>query len=132
MNTQTVAPLQRQLVDQPTNWPRLYFLPKTHYVQRQRAANSHQYNPIPQAAICEHRVINKNGSYLQRIINKLTAARNRAWLSLKAFGREVVHSLVKWFVLPMAIAACLSMMAANPAELPEDYFKAEEMAVTER
>jgi hypothetical protein len=132
MNTQPTAPLSRQVIDQPTNWPTLFFLPQTHYVQRQRAANSHQYNPIPQAAMAEHRISKKNNSYLQRIINRITATRNRAWLSLKAFGREVVHSLVKWLLLPMAIVASLSMVAALPAELPEDYFNAEEMAVIDQ
>ena len=79
----------------------------------------------------DKRVTYKNKSFLQRIINNLTAARNRAWLSLKQLGREIVHSLVKWFVLPMAIAASLSMMVALPAELPEDYFNIEEVAVIE-
>jgi hypothetical protein len=32
----------------------------------------------------------------------------------------------------MAIVASLSMVAALPAELPEDYFNAEEMAVIDQ
>jgi hypothetical protein len=106
-------PLTNQLQkNQPTNWPSFFLLPQTHYVQRQRAANSHQYNPIPQVAIAEHCVTHKNNSIFQRIINRITAARNRAWLSLKRFGREVVHGLVKWVLASIPAFLILGIIFA--------------------
>jgi hypothetical protein len=117
MRTQTVNPQPRQLTDQPTTWPGLYFLPETHYVRRQRAANSPDYHFKPKPVMLNYRPTRKKQNFLQRQIDKLVAARNRAWLSQKLFGHEVVHSLVKWCILPPAIAACFSILAASPVEL---------------
>ena len=64
--------------------------------------------------------------YLQRLIHNFASARHRAWLSLKQFGREVIHKFVRWCVLPLAIAACLSMIDATPAEMPVDYYGIED------
>ena len=126
MNTQTALPQTTRQTDQPTHWPLFYLLPQTHYVKRQRAANSPQYNPRPKAEVPDYRSTSKKQSYYQRCIQRITAVRNKAWLSLKRFGREVTRKLMKWCVLPLAIAACLSMIHAAPAELPVDYYAIED------
>jgi hypothetical protein len=122
MKTNTVTTQSHQLIDQPTSWPLLYLLPQTHYVRRHRAVNAHEYSPRPKAEVFGYVATSKKPSLLQRGINRLTAARNKAWLSLKQLGREIVHALVKWCVLPLTIATCLSIVAAMPAELQDgDY-----------
>jgi hypothetical protein len=126
MNTRTATTCPTRLTDQPAQWPKLYFLPKTGYVKRQRAANSPQYNPKPQPATPDYRPTNKKQSYLQRCTAKFTAARRKAWLSLKRFGREVIHKMVKWCLLPLAIAACFAIFDVAPAELPVDYYTSDE------
>jgi hypothetical protein len=125
-------PCPTPLTNQPTTWPTLYFLPPTHYVKRQRAANSSEYNPRPQPAMPDYGPTSKKPSYLQRGINKLAAARNKAWLALKWFGREVIHKMVKWCLLPLAIAPCFAMVDVAPAELPVDYYTSEEVALIKR
>jgi hypothetical protein len=122
METQTATPQPNRLTDQPTHWPLFYLLPLTHYVRRQRAANSPEYNPRPKAEVSDYRPTSKKQTYYQRCIQKLTATRDKAWLSLKRFGREVARTLMKWCLLPLAIAACFSMIDAAPAELPVDYY----------
>jgi hypothetical protein len=71
-------------------------------------------------------------SYLLRCTQRFTAARTKAWLSLKRLGREVTRKLMKWCLLPLAIAACISMGDVSPAELPVDYYAVEEVALIER
>jgi hypothetical protein len=128
MNTQPVIARSTPFTDQPTHWPTLYFLPQTRYVKRQRAANAPEYNPRPQPAMPDYGPTSKKPSYLQRGINTLTAARRKAWLSLKQFGRQIVRKLVKWCLLPLAIAACFVMVDVAPAELPVDYYTSDEVA----
>jgi hypothetical protein len=122
MKTQTATPQHTLLTDQPTTWASFFLLPQTHYVKRQRATNSPEYYPSKNPVMDDYGVTSKRPSYLQRGINKLAAARNKAWLSLKQFGREVIHKLVKWCLLPLAIAACFAMVDVAPAELPVDYY----------
>jgi hypothetical protein len=59
MSTQTAIPQPTRLTDQPTHWPLLYFLPQTHYVKRQRAANAHEYYPKPKAEVSHHKTHSK-------------------------------------------------------------------------
>jgi hypothetical protein len=132
MNTRTATTCPTRLTDQPAQWPKLYFLPKTGYVQRQRAANSPEYNPRPQPAMPDYGPTSKKPSYLQRGINKLTAARKKAWLAMKRLGREVIHIMVKWCLLPLAIAACFAMVDVAPAELPVDHYTIGEAALMKR
>jgi len=126
MNTQTAIPQPNRLTDQPTPWPLFYLLPQTHYVKRQRAANSPQYIPTPRAEATHYVATSKKQTYYQRCIQKITTARTKAWLSLKRLGREVARKLMKWCLLPLAIAACFSMIDAAPAELPADYYTIED------
>jgi hypothetical protein len=132
MNTKVETPLRHQLTNQPSTWPWLYLLPQTHYVKRQRAANSPEYDYRPQPVKTDSGPTSKRPSYLQRGINKLAAARNKAWLALKRFGREVIHCLVKWCLLPLAIAACFAMVDVAPAELPVDHYTIGEAALMKR
>ena len=132
MITQTAIPHPAPLTDQPTTWPRLYFLPQTHYVKRQRAANAPEYSPTPKAEAKHYVATSKKQSYYQRCIQRLTAARKKAWLVLKHFGRKVVHALVKWCLLPLAIAACFAMVDVAPAELPVGYYTIGEAALMKR
>jgi hypothetical protein len=132
MNTQTAIPLPEQVTDQPTHWLPLYLLPLTHYVKRQRAANAPEYYPRPKAEVTHYEATNKKQGYYQRCTQRFTTARNKAWTSLKQAGREAIRKLVKWCLLPLAIAACFSMIDAAPAELPEGYYAVEEAMLIER
>jgi hypothetical protein len=125
MSTQIAIPHPNRLTDQPTHWPLFYLLPQTGYVKRQRAANSPQHNPRPKAEVTHNEATSRKQTYYQRIIQNITTTRDKAWLSLNCFGRQVVHKLMKWCLLPLAIAACFSMIDATPAELPEGYFTAD-------
>jgi hypothetical protein len=120
------------ITDQPTNWPRLYLLPQTHYVRRQRAANSPQYIPWPKAEVSDYGATSKKQTYFQRCIQNITATRDKAWASLKRLGREVARMLTRWCLLPLAIAACFSMVDVSPSELPEAYYAIEEVALIAR
>jgi hypothetical protein len=51
---QPATPSPTPLTDQPTHWPKLYFLPQTRDVKRQRAANSPEYNPSYQLSAPDH------------------------------------------------------------------------------
>lgn len=132
MKLETASSQPYQLVDQPTHWPRFYVLPETNYVKRQRAANAHEYNPMPKAEVSQREVTSRMPPFLQRGINRLTEARRQAWLSLKRVGREVVHKMAKWFWLPLAIAACVAITDVSPAELPTASFTSDQEAVMKR
>ena len=132
METQTALPRPNRLTDQPTHWPLFYLLPQTHYIRRQRAANSPQYNPMPKAEVTHYEATSKKQTYCQRCIQNITATRNKAWAYLKQAGRKAIRKLVKWCLLPLAIAACFSMVDVSPAELPEGYYAIEEVVLIER
>jgi hypothetical protein len=132
MNTQTATPQPNRLTDQPTHWPLFYLLPRTHYVKRQRAANSPQYNPRSKAEVSGYVATSKKQTYYQRCIQKIATARNKAWASLKRLGREVARMLMKWCLLPLAVAACFAMVDVSPAELPVDYYGIGEVAMMQR
>jgi hypothetical protein len=132
MNPRTAIPQPNPLTDQPTHWPLFYLLPQTHYVKRQRAANAQQYIPWPKAEVTHYGATSKKQTYYQRCIQNITATRDKAWESLKQAGREAIRMLMKWCLLPLAIAACFSMVEVLPAELPVDYYAVEEVALIER
>jgi hypothetical protein len=132
MYKQIALPQPALLTDQPTHWPLFYILPLTHYVKRQRAANSPQYYPRPKAEVTHYEATSKKQTYYQRCTQKLTATRDKALLSLKRLGREVARTLMKWCLLPVAIAACFAMVDVSPAELPVEYYAIEDAALMER
>lgn len=132
MVTPTAIPQPHPLTDQPTGWPLFYLLPQTRYVRRQRAANAPHYH-APRGTVVAHYVAtSKKQTYYQRCIQGITTARRKAWMALKRFSREVVHKLVMWCLLPLAIAACFSMVDAAPAELPADYYTADHTSLMGR
>ena len=94
-------------------------------MKRQRAVNAPQYYPSKKPTTADYEATSKKQGYYQRCIQKITTARNKVWASLKRLGREVARTLMKWCLLPLAIAACLSMIDATPAELPVDYYAVE-------
>lgn len=132
MLTQTAPPLPHTLTDQPTGWPLFYLLPQTRYVRRQRAANSPQYHPWKKPVRADYRATSKKQTYYRRCIKGITTARRRLWRTLKRLGRDVVHKLVMWCLLPLAIAACFWMLDAAPAELPADYYAVKDTSLLER
>jgi hypothetical protein len=132
MSTQSALPLPALLTDQPNHWPLFYLIPRTHYVKRQRAANSPQYNPRPKAEVTHYETTSNKLTYYQHCIQKFTATRDKVWTSLKRLGREVARMLMKWCLLPLAIAACFSMIDVSPAELPVDYYTVEDPVLIER
>jgi hypothetical protein len=122
MNKNSAIPLPNHFNNQPAQWPLLFLIPVTRYVKRQRASNSPQYHR-PEKAVTHHTgPTGNNHPLFQRITGTITTARNRAWISLKRAGRWFTRLLVKWLLLPLAIAACVSMIDASPAELPVDYY----------
>ena len=132
MNAQPEKACPTQVTDQPTHWPLFYLLPQTRYVKRERAANSPQYTPKPQAEVSGSVATSNKQTYYQGFIEKITTARDKAWASLKRLGREVTRKLVKWCLLPLAIAACLSMVDVSPAELPAGYHSIEDTLLIAR
>ncbi len=80
---------------------------------------------MPKAEVTHYGATSKKQTYYQRCIQWATNARNNAWASLKQTGREAIRKLVKWCLLPLAIAACFSMVDVLPAELPEGYYAIE-------
>jgi hypothetical protein len=123
--TRTATPQSKSLINQPTSWPLFYILPQTHYVKRQRAANSPQYDYRSSDLMTNYEPANRKLSFLDRCRNRIITAKNKAWISLKQLGRKIVHALVKWYILPLTVAACFSMIDALPAELPESYSNVE-------
>jgi hypothetical protein len=114
-----------QLTDQPTHWPRLYFLPQTHYVKRQRAANSPEYSPKPQPDIAHHRTTRTTPSqetqlqrFLRREVEVLQDICADAWTGLKQAGRDMVRWLVRWIITPLSIACAIWIPIGNPMDLP--------------
>ncbi len=132
MYEQIALPQPTRLTDQPTHWPLLYLLPRTHYLKRHRAANAPQYIPRPKAEVSGYVATSKKQGYLLRCTQRFTVARDNAWASLKQAGRKAIRKLVRWCLLPLAIAACLAMVDVSPAELPVDYYTFEEVAMIER
>jgi hypothetical protein len=41
-----------------------------------------------------------------------------AWAALKQAGRDTVHWLARWVILPLSVASALWVPAGNPAALP--------------
>jgi hypothetical protein len=122
---QPASPCPAQLTDQPTHWPRLYFLPETHYVKRQRAANSPEYNPRPQPAIPDQRATRTKPPHetrLQRFlrldVEVLQDICADAWRAIKQAGRAMVRWLARWIITPLSIACAIWIPIGNPMGLP--------------
>ena len=126
MNTQTAVTHPAQLTEQPIHWwPRLYFLPRTHYVQRQRAANSPQYNPRPKAEMFDYEATSTEPPHenwlqamLRRELEMFQEACADAWTGLKQAGRSVVRWLAWKVMFPLSIACAIWIPAVSPMKLP--------------
>ena len=110
----------------------IFTLPQTHYLKRQRAANAPEYNRKPQAEVSGYAATSNKLTYYQLCIQMITTARAKAWAYLKCLGREVTRLLMVWCLLPLAVAACFSMVDVSPAELPVDYYGIGDTVLIER
>jgi hypothetical protein len=125
MNTLPAIPRAARLINQPTTWPRLYIVPQTHYVQRQRAANSPEYNPRPQPAILDYRATRTTPPHetrLQRFLRHeaeiLQEVIADTWKAIKQAGRDMVRWLARWVITPLSIACAIWVPIGNPMALP--------------
>jgi hypothetical protein len=125
MITQSATPRPTPLADQPTTWPRLYFLPQTHYVQRQRAANSPEYNPRPQPVIAHHRatrIEHPHETQLQRFLRQemeiLQEVIADIWIAIQQAGRDMVKWLAWKVIFPLSVACAIWVPMGNPMDLP--------------
>jgi hypothetical protein len=125
MNTQPALSHPAQLVDQPTHWPKLYFLPQTHYVTRQRAANSPEYDSKPQPDIAHHRTARTTPSletrlqrFLRHEVEILQEVIADSWRAAQEAGRDMVRWLVRWIITPLSIACAIWVPMGNPMDLP--------------
>ena len=106
-------------VNQPKNFPRLYFIPETKTVQAPRQSSNDPY--YRQAAPVQRIRRQKRESIIQRYIRRrkeaIRSALERAWAEVKAFGRSVARWLAWRVFLPLSIIASLWIPAGNPANL---------------
>ena len=110
-----------EAIEQPSKHPapqsnalaRLYPIPETHYVRRQRAANHHIY------AIPEPKPANPpthQPGYWAREVEKFSAAGRQAWSDIEAIGRRLVRWLMWRVIVPLALMSTLWVAYAAPAE----------------
>ena len=116
MNPNHARPMADQLENQPANFPTFYLIPETHYVRRQRAANSHIYQR-PTATTTSTPSSITSLPYLQQQIAQFQEAAAKLTVEFKAGMRIVASRLCRWLLLPLAILACLVIAEATPAEL---------------
>ena len=106
-------------VNQPKNFPRLYFIPETiHADAPNQASNDPLYQQVPA------RVYRRRWMQIPRPIRYFRQLRARfykrcadAWSALKEAGRRVVRWLVWRVVLPLSVLCAIWLPFANPAEL---------------
>lgn len=105
-------------VNQPINFPRLYFIPETTTLPSQRPASNtpyyHQSQPTRITAPQEA-AFRKSVRIEMEVFQKACAD---AWAAIKALGRATVRWLARWVVLPLSIACIFWIPFAGPAELP--------------
>ena len=113
-------------VDQPTDFPRLYFIPNTQEVTApRRSANEGCYRspvvprPIKQS-IPTPKVKRKNfiQRFIQRQKEKLHLACEKAWSATKSFGRSVVRWLAWRVFMPLSVIASLWVPSIFSMDLP--------------
>jgi hypothetical protein len=125
MITQPATPRPTRLTDQSTTWPLFFILPQTHYVQRQRAANSPEYRPKPQPDIAHHRTARTtypHENWLQAILRReveiLQEAIADIWIVVQEAGRAMVKWLAWKVVFPLSVACAIWVPIGNPMDLP--------------
>jgi hypothetical protein len=125
MKSQTAMPHPARPTNKRDNSPRLYSLPETHYVRRQRAANSPEYDLKPQPHIAHHRTTRTKPPHetrLQRFLRQeveiLQDICADAWRAIKEAGRDMVRWLARWVITPLSIASAIWIPIGNPMDLP--------------
>jgi hypothetical protein len=105
-------------IDQPANFPRLYFIPETTTTPLQHpASNDPAYHQSPQTHINPpketqlHKFLRQEKEIFQETCADV-------WAALKQAGRDTVHFLARWIILPLTVASALWVPAGNPAALP--------------
>ena len=49
------------------------------------------------------------------------------WQDITAAGRKLLHRIMWWIVLPLALISAFGIIEAEPAELPDGYYQVEVM-----
>lgn len=105
-------------VNQPTNFPRLYFIPETTTLPaQQRASNAPHYSQSQPTRITSSQepAFRKYTRFKMAVLQQACAD---TWAAVKALGRATVRWLARWVVLPLSIASTFWIPIAGPAELP--------------
>lgn len=105
-------------VNQPTNFPRLYFIPETTTLPSQHPASNdprHQQSQPTHITSPREPGFRKHVRLKKEIFQESCA---NAWAALKAFGRATVRWVARWLVQPLSIACICWIPFAGPAELP--------------
>ena len=113
-------------IDQPTDFPRLYFIPETREVDGpRRSANDTYYRPpvilqpirktVPAPKVERQNFIQL---FIQRQKENFYLACEEAWSATIFFGRTVVRWLVWRVILPLSVMACLWIPSIHPMDLP--------------
>ena len=88
-------------VNQPINFPRLYFLPETTILPAQHPASNapryHQSQPT-RITFPQEPAFRKYARIRTEVFQKSCAD---AWAAIKALGRATVRCLARWVVLPL-------------------------------
>jgi hypothetical protein len=116
-------------VNQPKNFPRLYFIPDTTTVEAPRqASNDTGYHPLQNARHTHIRPQPKLTSgfrlnvprpinYIRQMKARFHQRCSEFWSEMKAAGRRAVRWLVWRILVPLAVLASLSIPIVTPAEL---------------
>ena len=121
MKTSKRAEQARVPVNQPTHFPRLYFIPETTIIPSHRtasnASNAPHYHQSQPTCITtpQEPAFRKYARIKMTVLQQACAG---AWAAIKALGRATVRWLARWVVLPISIACILWIPIAGPAELP--------------
>ena len=113
-------------VNQPTQFPRLYFIPETITVQAPyQACNDPSYQPsaAPRpTAITRPTRKKERESVIQKFIREEKEIFQEvcadAWAAIKQAGRDTARWLTWWIVLPLSVASTLYIPSIHPMELP--------------
>ena len=105
-------------VNQPTNFPRLYFIPETATLPSQHPVSN---DPLYHRSQPAHITFPQEAAFRKYVRIKMEVFQKAcadAWAAIKAMGRATVRWLARWVVLPLSIACMLWIPFAGPAELP--------------
>ena len=112
-------------VNQPTQFPRLYFIPETITVQAPyQACNDPSYQPsaAPRPIAKTQPTKKKEGeTVIQKFIRQEKEIFQEvcadAWATIKQAGADTARWLARWVVLPLSVASTLHIPSIHPMEL---------------